>query len=125
MGYFAIRPLLQGLLTDMRIDRATLPPDDIMKHPAWDTHYELLGRLRELVGEPETSSTDFSLRFALAHPGVTSLIVSGNSEGQVTELLAASDVTRLAMDLVRDVARLGSEAPWIAKSDLLPDNLES
>lgn len=124
-GYFAIRPLLQGLLTDKRIDRGALPPGDVMEHPAWDARYELLGRIRELVGEPDTSWTDFALRFALAHPGVTSLIVSANSPEQVNELLAASDGARPPMDLVRDVARLGSEAPWMAKTDLFPQNLES
>lgn len=124
-GYFAIRPLLQGLLTDKRINRADLPPGDIMEHPAWDARYELLGQVREVVGDPEVSWTDFALRFALAHPAVTSLIVSANSEDQVQTLLAAADGTSPSMQLIREVAHLGAASPWMAKTDLFPQHLES
>ena len=87
-GFLCIRPFLAGLLTDRRADRHALPADDRMRERTWDGAYDRLDVLRERMA-PE-SMTRFAVRFALAHPIVSSLIVGLNTVAQVDEVIDAA-----------------------------------
>lgn len=121
-GYFAIRPLLQGMLTDKRVNRASLPTSDPMTLPIWDSRYALLEKIRETIGDPPDSWAAYATRFALAHPGITSVITSANSETQVTGLLTALDRDYPSEETLRTVASLVSKAGYLSKFDLFPQN---
>ena len=87
-GFLCIRPFLAGLLTDRRADRQALPADDRMRERTWDGAYDRLDVLRDRT-VPE-SMTRFAVRFALAHPIVSSLIVGLNTVAQVDEVIDAA-----------------------------------
>ena len=87
-GFLCIRPFLAGLLTDRRADRHTLPADDRMRAPEWDDAYARLAVLRQRLAP--ASMTRFAIRFALAHPLVSSLIVGLNTVAQVDEVIDAA-----------------------------------
>jgi len=90
-GFIGIRPLMGGLLTDKRIDRAALPAGDRMNGPEWDRAYDQLEEAKRLLGEPDTSWTELALRISLTHPDVVSTVVSINDVGQLEQVLAACD----------------------------------
>lgn len=121
-GYFAIRPLLQGMLTDKRVSRDVLPRDDPKARRGWDTRYALLARIREELGDPP-SWTEFALRFALAHPAVTSLITSAGTPQQMTAMLAAVESDLPERSVLDRVHALGVAAGDLPKSDLYLENL--
>ncbi|WP_159618734.1 aldo/keto reductase [Ruania rhizosphaerae] len=121
-GFFGIRPLLQGLLTDARIDRESLAKDDLKRGPAWDTRYEALARLRAAVAAPD-SWTSWAIRFALTPPQVSSLIVSARTPEQVESLVAAAEQEALSPH--EHAAAVGAvlDGPAMPKSDLFVENL--
>lgn len=90
-GFFCIRPFMSGLLTDHRVDRSQLEKEDRFNNPLWDASYERLALLKSQVGSGVDSWTDFSIKFSLCHPLVTSLIVGLNTEKQVDGVLDAAD----------------------------------
>jgi len=122
-GYFAIRPLLQGMLTDKRVDRTSLDPEDHKTRSGWTSRYKLLDEIRDAVGDPGGSWTSFSLRFALSHPSVTSLVTSASSEEQVNVMLEASDGTYFPASMLRLVASKVAAAGPMPKSELFMENL--
>lgn len=90
MTLIAMRPVLQGLLTDRRADRATLAPDDAKRDARWDPWYELLGLVTdELGGRPE-SWEDFALQFALAPAQVSTVVIGLNTVAQVERAVSAA-----------------------------------
>ncbi|APX94013.1 hypothetical protein BWR19_14320 [Halomonas sp. 1513] len=117
-GFLAIRPLLQGMLTDKRVQREGLPADDLKHRAGWDSRYALLDKIRAHIGEPDGGWTDFALKFALAHPAVTSLVVSANNERQVEAMLAACDGNYPERDLLDQVYALVEEVGMPPKADL-------
>ncbi|MGJ7459923.1 aldo/keto reductase [Halomonas sp. MA07-2] len=117
-GFLAIRPLLQGMLTDKRIDRRGLPETDLKLRSGWDSRYALLHKIRECIGEPNESWTRFALKFALAHEAVTSLVASGNSVTQVEALLEACDGQYPSRELLDDVYARVEEVGMPPKADL-------
>jgi len=121
-GYFAIRPLLQGMLTDKRTARESLPEDDPKTRPGWDTRYALFDRIRHELGD-QPSWTQFALRFAIAHPAVTSLITSAGSPEQMTTMLEAVDAELPSRAVLDRVHALGVQAGDLPKSDLYLENL--
>ncbi|MCC6458495.1 MAG: aldo/keto reductase [Caldilineaceae bacterium] len=91
-GFFCIRPFLAGLLTDRRVDRSSLPADDRMQEKRWDAAYARLELVKQEMGKQVGGSwTDFAIKFGLAHPIVTSLIVGLNTVEQVDQVLDAAD----------------------------------
>ncbi len=90
-GFFCIRPLMAGLLTDRRSDRGSLPDGDRFQDSQWDERYQHLEELKSLFPEQTDSLTAFAVRFVLCHPVVTSLIVGMNSEEQVDGVIDAAD----------------------------------
>lgn len=121
-GYFAIRPLLQGMLTDKRAHRADLASDDPKARMGWDSRYRLLSRIGEEIGDPE-SWTSFAVQFALAHPAVTSLITSSGNPGQMRSLLAALDAKPVEREVLDKVYAISLAAGNLPKSDLFVENL--
>lgn len=89
LGMFAMRPLLQGMLSDRRADRAQLPPDDRMRGSEWDIHYQRLHTIRERLGETDLPLETIALQFSLIPKIVASVIVSLNTEGQVAAAVSA------------------------------------
>ena len=122
-GFLAIRPLLQGMLTDKRIDRAQLVDGDLKNSSNWDTRYALLARIREELGDPDGSWETFALQFALAHPAVTSVVTSASDEKQITVMLEAVRGEYPAEPTVSKVKRLCDETGFLSKNDLFVENL--
>ena len=87
-GFLCIRPFLAGLLTDRRAKRDALPDGDRMRERSWDGAYDRLAVIRERLGP--ASITNFAVRFALAHPIVSSLIVGLNTVAHVDEVIDAA-----------------------------------
>jgi aryl-alcohol dehydrogenase-like predicted oxidoreductase len=90
-GFFCIRPFLAGLLTTPRAERSKLPAGDRFQDPQWDAAYQRLAKLNETFGAEIGDWTEFAIKFSLAHPVVTSLIVGLNSVEQVDQVLDAID----------------------------------
>ena len=59
-----------------------------MRERSWDGAYDRLAVIRERLGP--ASITRFAVRFALAHPIVSSLIVGLNTVAQVDEVIDAA-----------------------------------
>lgn len=125
MGFLAIRPLLQGMLTDKRSDRDALAPDDIKRVPNWDAPYALWHRVREIIGEEPDSWTQYALKFALGHPAVTSLVASANSAEQTETLLEACDGDYPSRETLRAVRAAVAEIGMFSKSELFVENLSA
>ena len=87
-GFLSIRPFLAGLLTDRRAERHALPAEDRMRERSWGGAYDRLAVIRERLGP--ASMTRFAIRFALAHPIVSSLIVGLNTVAQVDDVIDAA-----------------------------------
>ena len=114
-GFFCIRPFMAGLLTDQRIGRSRLAAADRFQDERWDATYERLDLLKAAFGADITSWTAFAIKFALAHPIVTSLIVGLNSVAQVDGVLDAADgnypdrtVFKKALDVFRTEGMISS-----------------
>lgn len=121
-GYFAIRPLLQGMLTDKRANRRELSTDDPKARLGWDTRYQLLSKISEEIGEPE-SWTTFAVQFALSHPAITSLITSAGNPGQMSSLLTALEAPPVDRQVLEKVYSISVTVGDLPKSDLFMENL--
>ena len=90
-GFFCIRPFMGGILTDHRANRSQLPVGDRFQKGRWDAAYKRLEALQTALGDEIRSWTDFTIKFSLCHPTVTSLIVGLNSVEQVNGVLDAAN----------------------------------
>ncbi|GAC1556596.1 MAG: hypothetical protein NVS2B7_32160 [Herpetosiphon sp.] len=102
-GFIAIRPFLEGLLTDHRIDPQRSAEDDRARDPAWAARYALLRKARAALPEEPRSWTQFALQFCLADPRVTSLVVGLNTEAQVDEVCDAVEQQAVGPDVPKAV----------------------
>ena len=102
-GFIPIRPFLEGMLTDARIDPTKTPEGDRARDPNWKSRYELLDKAKTALGVEVESWTDFALQFCLADPRVTSLVVGLNSEQQVDQVCDAVEATPFGPDVPRRV----------------------
>ena len=125
MGFLAIRPLLQGMLTDKRVDRASLDLGDTKRISNWDAPYALLDRIREVIGEEPPSWTQYAMKFALGHPGVTSVVASANTVQQTETLLEACDGDYPSRQTLADVRAAVAEIGMFPKSELFVENLSA
>jgi len=103
MGVIVWSPLAGGWLTgrirkeadvDMTKGRARRIPQRF--DPALPGNVAKLAAVEELIkvaADAGCSLTHLALAFATAHPGVTSAIIGPRTMGQLTDLLAAADVT--------------------------------
>jgi aryl-alcohol dehydrogenase-like predicted oxidoreductase len=73
--YITIRPLCQGILTDKRADRKSLPAEDRMKSPNMDDLYRRFETVRRALGEPGMPWEQFAFRFSLIHPVIKSSVL--------------------------------------------------
>lgn len=90
-GFFCIRPFMGGILTDGRVSRSQLPAGDRFLDSRWDDAYKRLAELQTALNDEVESWTDFSVKFSLCHPCVTSLIVGLNTIEQVDGVLDAAN----------------------------------
>jgi aryl-alcohol dehydrogenase-like predicted oxidoreductase len=86
LGFIAIRPFFEGLLTDKRSKKESLPPDDRLR--SYDV--DGLFRMRDAVSaafakEIGGSMTGFALRFPLYSAATASVVVGLNTVKQVEE----------------------------------------
>ena len=102
-GFICIRPFLEGMLTDARIDPAQTPEGDRARDPNWASRYALLDKARVALPEEPNSWTDFALQFCLADTRVTSLVVGLNSEEQVDGVCDAVENIPFGPDVPRRV----------------------
>ncbi|MBV9867701.1 MAG: aldo/keto reductase [Abitibacteriaceae bacterium] len=102
-GFICIRPFLEGLLTDERIDPTQTPQGDRARDPNWASRYALLDKAKAVLDNEPASWTDFALQFCLADPRVTSLVVGLNTEKQVDQACDAVEQNPVAADVPRRV----------------------
>lgn len=92
MGFLAIRPLYQGILTDERVDLSSLGAEDRFKDDKYAQDFAkrstIAGAMRE---EIQGSMTSFAIRCALADPIVAGVVVGLNTPHQVEGIVAAAD----------------------------------
>ena len=100
MGFIGIRPFAAGILTDRRVDREKLPPDDRFQDSQFDRFYDQLSQLRSRLKEDPQSWTRFAIRFSLSHPVIASTVVGINTPEQLQDILAAADEGVLPDDTV-------------------------
>ncbi|MDG5788943.1 aldo/keto reductase [Evansella sp. AB-P1] len=103
MGFIAIRPLLRGLLTDRRANRKDLPADDTFKGADWDDAYDLLSKINSFLQEMDMSLEAFAIKFCLADPRVTTLVMGLNNPTQVDVAVQQADGNYLDDEVVRQV----------------------
>ena len=106
MGYFAMRPFLQGLITDKRADHVRLPEGDAQRNPEWEPYYGRFARLQEELGAKVGSWSELAVKFTLADPLMPSVILSMNTPEQVESVLAAADGNYPDAAFMRRVASL-------------------
>jgi len=107
MGFLCIRPLYAGILTDGRVDQATLPPGDRLVDPKHARDFAVRAKIAETFAEEiGESMTRFAIRFALAAPVVGSVVVGLNTPEQVAGVVAAADAGYPSMDTVRRAQQL-------------------
>jgi aryl-alcohol dehydrogenase-like predicted oxidoreductase len=102
-GFICIRPFLEGLLTDARIDPSKAPAGDRAHDPNWASRYALLDKAKAALPEEPNSWTTFALQYCLADPRVTSLVVGINSEAQVDQVCDAVENIAVPPDVPRRV----------------------
>ncbi len=104
LGFIAIRPLYEGILTD---ERATPREGDRFADPqyapALARRRNIAEAFRNEIGE---SLTAFALRFALAEPVVASLVVGLNRPEQVDGIAEAVEGSPPSRELVRRAQEL-------------------
>ena len=118
MTFMAIRPILQGMLTDKRANRDRLPEDDEKRQANWDAWYALLDRVREVIGGEPASWTELAVKFSLAPKVMTSIVIGMNTEEQVNATLDAADGNYPDEALVREVDRVSAEFGRIPKETI-------
>lgn len=106
MGVFAMRPYLQGVITDKRKDRSALAADDYRLKPEWDARYALFAKVQAEIGSAVGSWNDAAIRFGLSHPAITSVVVSMNNPSQVKAAVASLNGEPFDRELVERVAAL-------------------
>jgi aryl-alcohol dehydrogenase-like predicted oxidoreductase len=106
MGYFGMKPFLEGLITDERASEVALPEGDPRRNPEWEPYYGRFARLQEELGAEVGSWTELAVKFALADPLMPSVILSMDTPGQVEGALAAADGNYPDAAFVRRVAFL-------------------
>jgi aryl-alcohol dehydrogenase-like predicted oxidoreductase len=89
MGFIGIRPLAAGLLTQRRVDRDRLGPEDRQHDESWNRLYDQLGELRSALDEEPEDWTDFAIRFSLAPKVAASTVLGINRTDQLEAALAA------------------------------------
>jgi aryl-alcohol dehydrogenase-like predicted oxidoreductase len=107
MGFIAIRPLYQGILTDERADRESLRPDDRLADAQHADDFARRAKVAEVFQEEiGNSMTSFAVRFALAHPLVASVVVGINTPEQAAGMVAAADEEPLPIETVQKAREL-------------------
>jgi aryl-alcohol dehydrogenase-like predicted oxidoreductase len=109
MGYFSMRPFLQGLITDKRAEDVGLPEGDSRRNPEWEPYYGRFAHLQEEIGGEVGSWSELAVKFALADPLMPSVILSMNTPEQVEGVLAAADGNYPDAAFVRRVASLNGD----------------
>ena len=111
MGFLAIRPLYQGILTDERANQNSLRKGDRFADEKYAIDFAKRAKISEVfrdeIGE---SMTSFAIRFALTAPIVSSLIVGLNTPAQVSGIIAAAEDSSPSLQTVekaREIWRSG------------------
>ena len=107
MGFVAIRPLYQGILTDERAGPNSLREGDRFADPRYAADFAkraaIAETFRDEIGE---SMTSFAIRFALAAPIVASLVVGLNTPEQAEGVVAAAEKDFPSMETVAKAQEL-------------------
>lgn len=122
LGFFALRPLLQGMLSSNRLDRQNLDKSDPASLPIWDSRYRVLSRVLQSTERGSLPLSAFALRFALSFAEVSSVISSPRDSAQLQELLDASEADRFPSSVLSNIRKSSAEADSFSKYDLFPEN---
>lgn len=110
MGFVAIRPLYQGILTTERAERESLIEGDRLAGEKFAGDFAKRARIadafRDEIEGSSGSMTGFAIRFALAAPVVASVVVGLNTPEQVEGVVAAADGDLPSMDAVAKAQEL-------------------
>ncbi len=103
--FISIRPLAGGILTDRRVERDTLPPDDRMREEKFDDSYLRLGVVRQAIGtRPLDSWQQFAFCFSLAHPVIKSTVLGINTVEHLGTALQAEN--NVPLDVLEKIYRM-------------------
>lgn len=92
MGFLAIRPLMEGVLTDQRPNQEALADDDRLKDPKHAQAFRQRAAVADAFAEEIGGSmTRFALRFPLCSSLVASVIVGLNTPKQVEAVAGMID----------------------------------
>ena len=90
MGFLCIRPFYEGILTDQRADQKSLAHGDRFAGKDYEDSFlkrrKVAQAFADQIGD---SMTSFAIRFALAAPFLSSVIVGLNTSEQVDSIVAA------------------------------------
>ena len=107
MGFIAIRPLYQGILTDARVDQGSLPEGDRFAGESYASDFAKRKKVAEAFREEIGGSmTSFAIRFALATPLVASVVVGLNTPKQVAGVVAAVEEEFPSIETVAKARKL-------------------
>lgn len=91
MAFIAIRPLLAGLLTDKRAHRELLAEGDPFTQSNWDDAYGLFMKVKETLKDLDVSWEDFAIKFCLADPRISTVVMGLNHPDQVDLAVKAAN----------------------------------
>ncbi len=114
-GIIARVPLYYGVLTGKFTAETTFPPDDHRSHTLPPSVMRELApraeRLRELAGETDLAT--WSLKFALSHPAVSTVIAGARNAQQVERNCAVSDAPEVSPEQFQEARRRWQEDAWL------------
>jgi len=121
VGIIARVPLYYGILAGKFSPETTFPKDDHRSHTLPPAMMRELvpraTRLRELAGIPPDDFTKFAqwtLKFILSNPTISTAIPGARNPEQAEKNVAASDGSPLAKEQVDEVRKLWREDHWLS-----------
>ena len=113
-AYFAMRPYMQGILSDKRGGLAGLKADPTYQTEAWRPYLERMARIDALGVREGMSWESFALRFAMTPGIVPSVILSLNKPEYVRNAVEAAEAGPLASGVVGQVYRACADIPVVS-----------
>lgn len=115
IALFAMRPYLEGVITDKRHRRNLLSPDDPKLASSWDSTYDRFELIKREIQEEILSWTKLAVGFVLANPLVPTAIMGMRTRAQVQEACATIDGNYPDLDFVKRIHKINSREGLIKR----------
>lgn len=115
MALFAMRPYLEGVITDKRYRRDLLPSGDPKLASSWDETYARFDLIQQELGEGITSWTKLAVGFVLANPLVPTAIMGMKTRAQVEQACATIDGKYPDWDFVQRIHQINAKEGLIKR----------